>query len=485
MAFLTYPAVDEDFRFSPEVRAALFAETELDEKLIAAYSTGAQYVSRLAMDAVYGVKRILETGLRSSGQHVAADSTANDPSGSATVDPLVDQADWPYFLQVYQAAKYPAFTHQRVVWDDVNERMKRPMVYALGPNGRLYLDGGTGNAREIPAGNIPYLPGTVDIRWYGRLAAYDVDQILVACSGGAGAQGWIFKETSTGVGRPSFSYATNGSDLFSVTANNALAPAADNTDVFLRVVWIPNNGAGGNTAKFYSSVDGLVWTQLGTDRVTAGAVTLFDNSALQPVRIGGNTAGIAGMRTYEVQIRDGDDGPIVAPILPDLWEPIVAGEGLCVGSPVFTTVIGGKAGGSIDYLMDAARKGKLTPNWGQGVGFMSQSHNSGMLIGPPWAAKIKTWDDYMYSRFPGVPMIYDTQNPQLPGAVNAEFHNHRCLEIPSVVSRLGRGFVDTFKAIQDVPGWEATLMRPADNVHLNSLGSEIKAAPYIAMFEAA
>lgn len=74
-----------------------------------------------------------------------------------------------------------------------------------------------------------------------------------------------------------------------------------------------NNGAAGWTARFYTSTDGVNWTQLGSDQTGVGVTSITDTAA--PVEIGGYNSGatqpVAGF-VYAAQIRNGIDGTVVA-----------------------------------------------------------------------------------------------------------------------------------------------------------------------------
>lgn len=90
-------------------------------------------------------------------------------------------------------------------------------------------------------------------------------------------------------------------------------PFTSNDVGWVRVTLDVDNGAGGYDVTFYTSEDGLVWTQLGAV-VTGGFVTSIADTA-QPVVIGYFVFDNASTRTtkiYRVEIRDTIDGALVA-----------------------------------------------------------------------------------------------------------------------------------------------------------------------------
>ena len=124
--------------------------------------------------------------------------------------------------------------------------------------------------------------------------------------------------------------------------STAAVPFANATEGWVRVVHDVDNGAGGNDVKFYTSTDGIAWTQLGTTITTAGVTSIFPSTSRYSVGargLGSSEAFAADSRIYEVQVRDGINGPSVVPYLPDAWEVINTGFPTFEGAPVLTWVM--------------------------------------------------------------------------------------------------------------------------------------------------
>jgi len=82
---------------------------------------------------------------------------------------------------------------------------------------------------------------------------------------------------------------------------------------WIRVTLDVNNGAGESDTKFFTSGDGVIWTQLGVTRTTVGVTSIFNSTT--PLRISGQDGTefnpLAGS-VYYAEVRNGIDGPVVA-----------------------------------------------------------------------------------------------------------------------------------------------------------------------------
>lgn len=77
--------------------------------------------------------------------------------------------------------------------------------------------------------------------------------------------------------------------------------------IWIRVTHDVDNGAGGNDVIFYTSIDGIVWTQLGAKITTAGVTSIFDSVGL--FRLGNSNQEPNSI--YYADLRNGIGGPIV------------------------------------------------------------------------------------------------------------------------------------------------------------------------------
>ena len=108
-------------------------------------------------------------------------------------------------------------------------------------------------------------------------------------------------------------WSANGSAVLS--ADSTVAPTVTNgEDLWLAATLDVDNGAAGRTIRFWTSTDGVTWTQLGASVVQAGVTSIFNSTAA--IGIGSRDSGtldrLAG-KVYYAEVRSGGlTGTIVA-----------------------------------------------------------------------------------------------------------------------------------------------------------------------------
>jgi len=127
--------------------------------------------------------------------------------------------------------------------------------------------------------------------------------------------GFYFRINHT-TGYPEFAFSEDGTTVKTRTAT-AAPVVADGAAVYLRVTLDVDNGAAGHDTKFYTSADGVAWTQLGATVTAAGVTSIFDSP--RPVAVGHIHGGAhpAVGKIYYAELRDGIEGPAVAVFDPD------------------------------------------------------------------------------------------------------------------------------------------------------------------------
>lgn len=176
----------------------------------------------------------------------------------------------------------------------------------------LMLPGTNGNYASTPDSVANSITGNITLS--ARLIATDWTPVSVGII--------IGKRSAAAVGSSSYSFYldTTGklgyawSDNVTIqTALSTVAPAIiDGVGLFVRVTHTVNNAAAGNDVKFYTSYDGVTWTQLGTTVTTAGVTSIFDSTAA--VEIGSQYVGTDSKfvgTIYWAEIRTGLVGAIV------------------------------------------------------------------------------------------------------------------------------------------------------------------------------
>ena len=387
--------------------------------------------------------------------------------------------DWPYRVAQSLAARYPGHSVVHRLWNDTTQDFDAPTVIQTGTAGVRYMDLTSGRfPRRLPTAAAPHLTGAIDVRVDLQAADWTPansfgSTILVSEGGGAGNWGWYFSVNTAGYLQ--FVGSTNGTALDVIMTANATTGLVDGTRSWVRAVFNPNDGSGNRTAKFYKSTDGITWTQIGTTVTTAGTVVLSDRLAVGSIPaylLGGVGAAtnVTALKFYEVDIRNGADGPSIVPRLPDLWASYGAGTPHpFVGAPVLTFVNGSRSGASIDYLNDATRRLRLTPDYGAVVTLLSSSHNETTYIGRAWRARYAQWVTDVLART-GTGIAAMTQNPETSDATYSLEHARRRCELLSFGPALGIDVIDTWQDFLDA-GWPGTLM--ADDVHPNATGSDV------------
>jgi len=176
----------------------------------------------------------------------------------------------------------------------------------------LVLNGATGNYASSPDSAALDIVGDIDLRTQVALADWTpgIAMVLLSKFVGSGNQrSWSLRiETS---GAILYQWSTTGADQLAA-ASTANPSVSDLGTIWIRVTHDVNNGAGGNTVTFFTSADGLTWTQLGAAVVAAGTTSIFNS--ISPVEVGSRGAGtdlpMVG-RSLRAQIYNGIDGTLV------------------------------------------------------------------------------------------------------------------------------------------------------------------------------
>lgn len=411
------------------------------------------------LPALSPLKAALADGSRSCAVQVIGDSTGNDVN------------EWVYTLAQSIATEHPAWTVTHRLWSDTAQQYGLATVIQTGTAGDRYLDCSTGTkTRRLDPTASRHVPGTLDVRAKITMADWTPAALssVMGRSAAEGNRGWYLSINSTGLLQWTWTSTGNAAQLVSKFSTATLG-LADGSTRWIRAVFIPDNGAGGYDVKFYTAPDGATWTQLGATVTTAGVAALFDNSTVG-YEIGGIAAAVgnAGMKVHEVQIRDGLDGPNIVPALPDLWPPYDTAACQVVGAPVLTFVNGSQPGANIAYHNATGRLAKITPDYGQLVTFISDSHNEGLYMGKAWTDYLDTFRLAVESEVPGSPVVLLTQNPEQSGSSWYREHAKRRLDLLGYARQKGVAVIDTYQAFIDA-GWPGSLM--ADDIHPSMAGS--------------
>lgn len=188
-----------------------------------------------------------------------------------------------------------------------------PTGYKLerSPNtGPLYLPGASGAYASSPDSNVLDMVGDIDFR--AKVAFVDWTpgalSAIVTKWGASGQRSYMFTLENTGV--LGLYWTANGSTQNSAFSTVATG-VADGATKWVRVTMDVDNGATQRDIKFWTSNDGVSWTQLGTTVTQAGVTSIFASTA--QLEIGSQNSGVsfyANATFYQVQLRSNilDDG---------------------------------------------------------------------------------------------------------------------------------------------------------------------------------
>lgn len=178
----------------------------------------------------------------------------------------------------------------------------------------LVLNGATGNYAGTPDSAALSITGDIDIRAEVQMPDWTPSAVMAFVAkddngvSGGGNRSYLFYITTDGK-LNLFWYSSSGLN----SASSVATGFADFSRRWIRATLDVDNGAGGNDTKFWTSEDGVTWTQLGATVTKAG--TTFIQDAGYAVNVGANqngavTGNILNGIIYRAQIYSGINGTI-------------------------------------------------------------------------------------------------------------------------------------------------------------------------------
>lgn len=406
--------------------------------------------------------------------------------GDSTTTP--DSA-WFRLLANQVAAAFPTLTHHYRKWNDTTQDHDRPIVISTGAAGQratVMASGGSRVGMLYDGGLNVATDLDIRINLKSPTWASGATQALASKWTIDTSMSWTFYLTPTGALRINWSadgnFATGSGDR----SSTAVVPFANNAAGWVRVVVDVDNGAAGNSTMFYTSTDGVTWTQLGTTLTSVGVTSIFPSLSRYSLgaRGGSNSQTLAGTRFYEVEIRDGINGASLVPHLPDMWENTIGAFAFTYeGAPVLTWVMSGMPGaglgydsGTVGYLSDPVRMKKMGvgANFNQMAIFYSTGHNEYISVGNMWIGKLSTWIDTTSLSKNAATRIVLTQNPRTLDTGSDADLGHRFRRAETLAwSRRGVGIdvIDTYQAFLSDGRDMAVLI--GDGIHPTGAGYQV------------
>jgi hypothetical protein len=174
----------------------------------------------------------------------------------------------------------------------------------------LYLPGIASNYASAPDSAALDITGDIDLRVKVALDDWtpSTDNLLVAKRTITGSQQSYFLLVNT-TGYLVFYWTTDGSTL-NTRSSDIPTGITDGSTRWVRATLDVNNGASGNTTTFFTSTDGITWTQLGTSITVAGVTSVF--SGTSTLEIGSQNGGITQARGkfFRAQVLNGIGGTV-------------------------------------------------------------------------------------------------------------------------------------------------------------------------------
>jgi hypothetical protein len=152
----------------------------------------------------------------------------------------------------------------------------------------MYLPGVSGAYASTPSSGPLSDTGNKWITGLVALADYTPSTTQTICGKFQAGNGWLIQLINTGRLRI-YDGASNIDSTSSVATS-------DGNDLYWAVEHITNNGSNQRETKFYTSSDGVSYTQLGTTVLTATAAALVQNGEFS---VGAYTLGTAIQRSHQ------------------------------------------------------------------------------------------------------------------------------------------------------------------------------------------
>ncbi len=198
----------------------------------------------------------------------------------------------------------------------------------------VFLPGSSGNTVTTPDAASLDIVGDIDIR--ARIAMTDwtpaADTSVVSKYTVTGNQRSYSIQVLT-TGALNLQWSADGTVQVSKSSTVSTG-FTDGTIHWIRATLDVDNGAAGNDVKFYTSADGVTWTQLGATVTTASTTSIFASTAV--MELGSRTNGTAGLMTgkiFEAQVLNGIGGTSVA-------HPVATGSAVTDATPLTWTING-------------------------------------------------------------------------------------------------------------------------------------------------
>lgn len=336
-------------------------------------------------------------------------------------------------------------------WNDTNQAYDAPTVMHTSTAGaRSTTYGGQYTAPSI-TGDMEVIACLAPTSWAPTF------QSIVTKYGSATTAGFGFFLTSSGLNFITSSDGTTAAQR--VFGNGTAIPFTAGQKGWVRATFRLNNGSGQSAVTFYTSTDGITWTQLGSVATNGGTTATFDNSST-PYELGSGwnrTVWQLSGPIYWIQVRKAlANGADAVPRLPEQWDVTATTAPLVAGGPLILLMSGSYGGQSLPYFDDGTRLPKLLTAIRPDAVFIADGINDygGGSTPAAFAAAYLTFITDIKTNRPNVPIIATTQNP-LTSPYNASaiaaFARFTAAMATAVAAQAGVTVLDTWQAYGATP----------------------------------
>lgn len=183
----------------------------------------------------------------------------------------------------------------------------------------LNLPTATVSYATAPDSAINSITGDIDIQVQIACDSYTLAQTILSKWSTSIPTSRSYRFTISALGNLVFETSPNGTAIVTATST-AVIPASAGGIIWVRATRDVDNGASGNTTTFYTSSDGVTWTQLGSPVINAGTTSIFDNAILYTVGAqfiaGSGLSPLIG-KIYRARLYNGIGGTLVADFNPN------------------------------------------------------------------------------------------------------------------------------------------------------------------------
>ena len=361
------------------------------------------------------------------------------------------------------------------LWNNTNQSYDRPSYISVGSEGNGYIDFDGNDALTTPDKNS--LDITSDFTYITKIqpdALTTFTQTLINKFAGAGNRGYNITINSS-----SAIYlwiSDDGTNNKLMTSNDTLIGAGfDNVPLspfWIKVEYDADNGSSQHVVKFYTSLNGTSWTQLGTDVVAAGTFNIHNTNSNFSFGWRDGSDYFRG-KMFESYLYNENGEAVVDVNFGDFYNNNKTdftgntftniGDPEIGGSPNLTLYNESHAGAATAYFRDVTRIQKVYANNNSLLTLLNLSHNEG---------QVTNYTNYnnliadLANINPNTNFILSTQNQQLAPNLYPEAHALRNVHIRNLANTRGYGLIDGFNAVS------VENISVVDGTHPNPTGSQ-------------